>query len=156
MRGGGRKLAWVLSTWFGCGCSPVAPGTAGAIGAIPLYLAVARGGRVGVAAAALAATLVGVWVASVVARELNVKDPQVIVIDEVAGMLVTMVPVHHVSWESLGLGFLLFRVLDATKPGPIRWLERLPGGWGVMMDDVAAGAVAAMVLAVLGAAGALP
>jgi phosphatidylglycerophosphatase A len=149
------RVAWVLATWFGCGRVPVAPGTAGAVGAIPLYLAALQLGRPGVAAAAVASIGVGVWASSIVARDLRTKDPQVIVIDEVAGMLVTMVPVAHGSWKSLAIGFLLFRVLDMTKPPPIRWLERLPGGWGIVLDDVAAGVVGAAVLAALGATGVL-
>jgi phosphatidylglycerophosphatase A len=149
------RVAWVLATWFGCGRVPVAPGTAGAIGAIPLYLAALRLGRPGVVAAAVLSIGVGVWASSIVARDLRTKDPQVIVIDEVAGMLVTMIPVSHVSWKSLAIGFLLFRVLDMTKPPPIRWLERLPGGWGIVLDDVAAGVAGAAVLAALGATGVL-
>jgi phosphatidylglycerophosphatase A len=66
-----------------------------------------------------------------------------------------MIPVSHVSWKSLAIGFLLFRVLDMTKPPPIRWLERLPGGWGIVLDDVAAGVAGAAVLAALGATGVL-
>jgi len=151
-----QSLAWVLATWFGCGRAPIAPGTVGSLGAIPLYLAAVRGGRVGVAAAAVAATLVGVWAAGSVARDLGVKDPQVVVIDEVAGMLVTMLPIARASALSLLVGFALFRALDATKPGPIRWLERLPGGLGIVLDDIGAGAVAAAALSALRASRVLP
>lgn len=151
-----RVLAWTLATWFGCGRAPVAPGTVGTLGALPLYLAAFSGGRAGVAVAAVAATLVGVWAAGEVARDLGTKDPQVVVIDEVAGMLVTMIPVARASVLSVVVGFALFRLLDATKPGPIRWLERLPRGWGIVLDDVAAGAVAAGALAAMQAGGLLP
>jgi len=151
-----RALAWTLATWFGCGRAPVAPGTVGALGALPLYLAALAGGRAGVVAAALGATLVGVWAAGVVARDLETKDPQVVVIDEVAGMLVTLIPIARPSALSVATGFALFRVLDATKPGPIRWLERLPRGWGIVLDDVGAGAIAAGALAAMQAGGLLP
>ncbi|HXX68053.1 MAG TPA: phosphatidylglycerophosphatase A [Polyangiaceae bacterium] len=151
-----RTLAWILATWFGCGRAPVAPGTVGTLGALPLYLAALAGGRAGVVAAALGATLVGVWAAGVVARDLGAKDPQVVVIDEVAGMLVTLIPIARASALSVATGFVLFRVLDATKPGPIRWLERLPRGWGIVLDDVGAGAIAAVVLAAMRVGGLLP
>jgi phosphatidylglycerophosphatase A len=132
-------VAWTLATWFGCGRVPKAPGTAGTVGAIPLYLLLARTGRAGVGIAAMVATFVGVWAASVVARQLASKDPQVVVIDEVAGFLVTMVPVRIVSWQAVLSGFVLFRLLDSLKPWPIRSAEKLPGGWGVVLDDVVAG-----------------
>ena len=144
-----RKIAWTLSTWFGCGCVPIAPGTAGAIGAIPLYLASARGGRLATGAVALAVAFAGVWAASSVARELEADDPQVIVIDEVAGMLVTMLAVNQVSLKATCIGFVLFRLLDAAKPWPIRCFERFPSGWGIVLDDIAAGLAAAIILAAL-------
>ncbi len=132
-------VAWTLATWFGCGRVPKAPGTAGTVGAIPLYLLLARTGRAGVGLAAMVATFVGVWAASVVARQLASKDPQVVVIDEVAGFLVTMVPVRTLSWQAVVAGFVLFRLLDSLKPWPIRRAEMLPGGWGIVLDDVVAG-----------------
>jgi phosphatidylglycerophosphatase A len=150
------RFAWVVATWFGCGIVPKAPGTMGAIGAIPLYLLVAREGRGSVAAAALAVAALGVWAASEVARDLGKKDPQVVVVDEVAGMLVTMLPMADVSWPAIVIGFMLFRLFDITKPWPVRRFEALPGGWGIVMDDVVAGGLGACVMAGLRVAGALP
>jgi phosphatidylglycerophosphatase A len=150
------RIAWVVATWFGCGSVPKAPGTMGTIGAVPLYLLVARGGRTGVAVAALAITAIGVWAATEVARDLGKKDPQVVVVDEVAGMLVTMLPMARVSWRAILIGFLLFRLFDITKPWPVRRFEALPAGWGIVMDDVVAGVLGASVMAGLRAAGALP
>jgi phosphatidylglycerophosphatase A len=149
------RVAWAIGTWFGCGRVPRAPGTAGSVGAIPLYLLVAQGGRPGVAVAAVVATLVGVWAATRIARQLGTKDPQVVVVDEVAGMLVTMLPVRVPSWRAVGVGFVLFRLLDSLKPWPVRSFEKLPEGWGIVMDDVAAGALGAGILAALAATGAL-
>jgi len=146
------RVARALATWFGCGLVPKAPGTAGSIGAIPLYLLAARAGQGGVAAAAVVTTAVGTWAASVVARELGVKDPQLVVIDEVAGMLVTMLPVRHPGWPAVAAGLVAFRLFDIVKPWPARSLERLPGGWGIVMDDIAAGVYGAAVMAVLQAA----
>jgi phosphatidylglycerophosphatase A len=143
------RIAWYLATWFGSGLAPIAPGTVGSLAAIPLYVMVIREGRAGVAVAAVVTTLVGVWAATRVARRLERKDPQVVVIDEVAGMLVTMLPFDTFSLRALAFGFVLFRLLDAIKPWPIRNLERLPEGWGIVLDDIGAGAVAAAILVVL-------
>ncbi|MGO9832867.1 MAG: phosphatidylglycerophosphatase A [Polyangiaceae bacterium] len=151
-----RRAAWVIGTWFGCGLAPKAPGTVGTLGAIPLYWLVARWGPAGVGATAVGVTLAGVWAASVIVRELGNKDPQVVVVDEVAGMLITMLPMAAWSWRAVAIGVLLFRLLDITKPWPIRAFERLPGGWGVVMDDVAAGVVGACVMAMLRVRGVLP
>jgi phosphatidylglycerophosphatase A len=141
-----RRLAWTIATWFGCGLAPKAPGTMGTLGTIPLYLLVAREGRAGVAAAALVVTAVGIWAASVVARELGKKDPQVVVVDEAAGFLVTMLPMRDPSWLAVVAGFALFRLFDVFKPWPIRRFEELPGGWGIVLDDIVAGIFAAAVM----------
>ena len=150
-----RSTAWVVATWFGCGLAPKAPGTVGTLGAIPLYWLVARWGPPGVGATALGVTLVGVWAASQVARELGNEDPQVVVVDEVAGMLITMLPMAAWSWRAVAVGVVLFRLLDITKPWPIRACERLPGGGGGVMDDVAAGVIGAGVMAALRVTGVL-
>jgi phosphatidylglycerophosphatase A len=147
------RIAWTLATWFGSGLSPVAPGTAGSLGAIPLYVMVIRGGRAGVCIAALVTTVLGIWAATRVSRRLDKKDPQVVVIDEVAGMLVTMLPYESFSLGGLAFGFALFRILDALKPWPIRELEAFPEGWGIVLDDLGAGAMAAIVLTLLRAIG---
>jgi phosphatidylglycerophosphatase A len=100
--------------------------------------------------------VVGIWAASIVARELGKKDPQVVVIDEVAGTLVTLLPMPHASWQAIAAGFVLFRLFDIVKPWPIRHLERLPGGWGIVLDDIGAGVLGAAVMQGLRMAGALP
>jgi phosphatidylglycerophosphatase A len=151
-----RRTAWIVATWFGCGRAAWAPGTMGTIGALPLYLLVVRGGRVCVAAAAVAVVLAGVWAASVVAREVGKKDPQFVVVDEVAGLLVTMIPMGALSWPGLVTGFVLFRTLDILKPWPIRQFEKLPGGWGIVLDDVVAGVFASAAMATLRATNLLP
>jgi len=147
------RVAWVLATWFGSGLAPVAPGTAGSLGAIPLYVMVIRGGRSAVAIAALLTTILAIWSATRVSRRLEKKDPQEVVIDEVAGMLVTMLPFAAFSLRGLLYGFVLFRLLDILKPWPVRRLERLPEGWGIVLDDVGAGLIAAALLSVMQATG---
>lgn len=156
MRRVASKAAWVVATWFGCGLVPKAPGTMGSLGAIPLYLALAREGRGGVGAGAVLVTGIGVWAATVVSRELGKKDPQIVVVDEVAGMLVTMLPMRTISWPAILAGFLLFRLFDVVKPWPVRRLESLREGWGIVLDDVAAGVLAAGVMAGLRALRVLP
>jgi phosphatidylglycerophosphatase A len=140
------RLARLVATWFGAGLAPVAPGTVGTAATVPVYLALWGLGapRWSVAAAALAALAVGVPAAGAVARAEGVKDPRIVVIDEVAGYLFACALLPF-SWTSAAVAFALFRALDVLKPGPIGRLERLPGGWGVVMDDVAAGLLAAAI-----------
>jgi len=153
--GAETRIAYVLGTWFGCGRMPYAPGTAGTLGAIPVYLLVRPHGPWAVAAAALALTVVGIWAASVIAEDSKLKDPQFVVIDEVAGVLVTLAAAPS-TWPGLVAGVVLFRIFDQTKPWPANVAERrLPGGWGIVMDDIAAGFWGAAVLAVLRVTGVL-
>jgi phosphatidylglycerophosphatase A len=143
--GASGRAAHVLAVWFGCGHLPVMPGTWGTLGAIPLYLLVRPLGVGAVAAAALAVTVVGLWAAGVVERRLDTKDPQIVCIDEVAGVLVTWLAAPP-TWTGLVVGFVVFRLLDQFKPWPARAAERLGGGAGVMLDDVVAGAWGAVLL----------
>ena len=143
------KVAHVLAVWFGCGHVPVAPGLAGTLGAIPLYLLLRPRGPVVVAVAAVVLTVVGVWAAERVARRLGGKDPQIICIDEVAGVFVTWIAARETTVGLLA-GVVLFRLFDQTKPWPARLAERrLPGGLGIVLDDVAAGLWGAAILLLL-------
>jgi len=146
------RMALQLATWFGCGRAPYAPGTAGTLGALPLYFALRPFGHTAVALAALVLTGLGVWAANIVASELGQKDPQVIVIDEVAGIFATLSAAPF-TWKGVAAGVVLFRIFDVTKPWPARAAERkLGGGWGIVFDDVAAGIWAALGVAALHAA----
>jgi phosphatidylglycerophosphatase A len=140
-----RRLAYLLATWFGAGFVPFAPGTAGTLAAVPLYLALRPGGPLLVLGAAAALTAVGVWAASEVCVATKLSDPQIVVIDEVVGVLVTLAA-SAPTWTSLAAGVVLFRLFDQWKPWPARRLESLHGGMGVVMDDVAAGVWGAAVL----------
>lgn len=151
-----QQLAHWLAVWFGCGHVPIAPGTAGTVGAIPLYLLLRPHGLVPVAIAALVITAVGVWAASSVAEQTGKKDPQIVVIDEVAGVLITLLAAPF-TVAGVITGFVLFRLCDQFKPFPARWAERnLPSGWGIMFDDVFAGVWGAGLLLALLRAGVLP
>ena len=101
------------------------------------------------------AVLAGVPAATRVARACGLKDPQFVVIDEVAGQLITLIAVP-IAWQSLLLGFILFRGFDIVKPPPLRRLERLPEGVGIVIDDVGAGLYGLTVMQVLLHFGLLP
>jgi inositol phosphorylceramide synthase catalytic subunit len=147
-------VAYTLATWFGCGYSPVAPGTAGTLGALPLYLLVRGGGPMAVLAAAVVVTVVGIWSGGVVADHSGKHDPQLVVIDEVAGVLLALA-VAPPTLAGAATAVVLFRVFDITKLWPARRAERLPRGWGIVVDDIVAGVWAAAGVLVLRAAGVL-
>jgi phosphatidylglycerophosphatase A len=151
-RGAREWTAHVLAVWFGCGHVPIAPGTAGTLGAIPLYLLVRPLGLAAVAATAALVTIVGLWASGHVERRLGTKDPQIVCIDEVAGVFVTWLAAPS-STRGLVVGVILFRIFDQWKPWPARAAERLGGGAGVMLDDVVAGAWGAGLLAAARAVG---
>lgn len=140
-------LARFLATAGGAGYAPVAPGTWGTAVAVPLVWGLAGLPAWGFAIAALVVTAVGIWAAAVADASWGSHDSQRIVVDEVAGYMVTMIFVDRGDWVLLGLGFVLFRALDIVKPPPVRWLdENLPGGFGVVLDDVAAGVMGCVIL----------
>jgi phosphatidylglycerophosphatase A len=114
----------------------VASGTVGTLATLPLVLLLAWSASPALyAGVTLLVIAAGVWASGGLARELGRKDPGEAVIDESAGILVTMAFLPMAPWL-LVAGFLLFRVLDIAKPFPARRLERLPGGWGIMADDL--------------------
>jgi phosphatidylglycerophosphatase A len=137
--------AHIISVWFGCGHVPYAPGHAGALGAIPLYLLLRPHGPLAVAAAAGVITVIGIWASGRVERRLGIKDPQIVCVDEVAGVLTTWI-VAPPTTRALVVGFVAFRLFDQIKPWPARAAERLHGGLGVMLDDVAAGVWGALLV----------
>ncbi|MCP4667281.1 MAG: phosphatidylglycerophosphatase A [Deltaproteobacteria bacterium] len=131
------KIAIILSIWFGAGLFPGAPGTLGTLAALPLVLGM---GYLGIWGSALALVMViglAIWASGRSQDLLNRSDPPEIVIDEVAGFLCTMF-LLPLSWQNLVLGFALFRFFDILKPYPIRRLEWLRGGLGIVMDDLGA------------------
>jgi len=141
--------ALLLASWFGCGLAPVAPGTVGSAAglAVGILLVSWAGGppwRLAVLAAAM--TPVAVWAAGKVAQAQAKRDPGLVVVDEVLGQWIAMAGAARVNWRSVAAAFLLFRVFDIVKPVPVRQAESLPGGAGIVADDLAAGLYAAFVL----------
>jgi len=132
------KTVFALSTWFGLGFAPIAPGTCGTLGAIPLILVMHEVGVV--FRALLLVLLVGlaIWSAHCYRELSREKDPSAVVIDEVAGLSVAMFLLPPTG-PGLALGFVLFRFFDIVKPFPIRRVERLRGGYGIVADDLVAG-----------------
>jgi phosphatidylglycerophosphatase A len=149
-------FAKFIATAFGAGYVPVAPGTAGTAVAVPIAWLVAGLPVWQFILFAIVVTGIAIWAADAADRAWGTHDCQKIVIDEVAGYLVTMIPADRHSWPALLVAFVLFRILDSTKPWPVRWLERrLPGGWGVVLDDVGAGVQGAVIMYLLGHFGVL-
>ncbi len=137
------RWAWITATFFGCGLLKPGPGTFGSIAATLLWFAVMRSLPVHsipwlTLAMAAAATAIGIPAATRVARESGRKDPQIVVIDEVAGQWIALTFALPTLPSAL-LGLLLFRIFDILKPPPVRQLEQLPEGTGIVVDDLAAG-----------------
>jgi phosphatidylglycerophosphatase A len=148
------RWAWALATFFGAGYGRPGPGTYGSVAAVLLWYAAAHGFTasphtlaIATAIAALLITLIGIRASTIVARESLRKDPGFVVIDEVAGQLFALI-LSPPGWTYAVLALILFRLFDIFKPWPIRRLEALPEGTGIMLDDVAAG-LAALITALL-------
>jgi phosphatidylglycerophosphatase A len=148
--------AWALATFFGTGYFRPGPGTWGSAAGLLLWLAVAHWAHptrahlaIGTAIAALLLLLVGIPASAIVAREAATEDPSFVVLDEVVGQWIALIGATIVPWSWL-LAFLLFRLFDIWKPSPARQFDRMHSGFGIMMDDVAAGAYA-LILVLLAA-----
>jgi phosphatidylglycerophosphatase A len=132
-----KRLAVWLATTGGLGYAPVAPGTVGSAAGLLIYFLTARWSVPAQIALAGGVTLVGVWASTIAARHFDRSDPSQVVIDEVAGQLITLLGTG-VGWTGAIVGFLLFRAFDIIKPWPANRLEALHGGLGIMADDVMA------------------
>jgi len=134
-----RRLGVFIATCAHVGYAPVAPGTWGSAVGLFVYYLVRRQGSMTVELAVIAVIMiVGLWAATEAEHHFGGIDPGPVVIDEVIGMLITLA-LHPVNVLGAVLGFLIFRVLDVVKPWPARRVELLPGGFGVVLDDVMAG-----------------
>jgi len=145
-----NSLSSLLATCFGIGRIPVASGTFASAAALPFGALLVMRGSVAIMVGATVATIVGVWACARHAAKLGISDPSECVLDEVAGQWIALVPIALYSrsfdWRLYAIGFLLFRLFDVLKFWPLSAAERLPGGLGVMADDVLAGLIAAALL----------
>jgi phosphatidylglycerophosphatase A len=143
------KLAVAFASCGYLGFAPVAPGTVGAAAAIPFFLLLRLAGSPWLEIAVCALIVVaGAWSARLTEQALGVEDPGPVVIDEVVGMLVSLLFLPG-TWPVILAAFVAFRVFDIVKPWPAGRLEHVPGGWGVMADDVMAGLYANLAVQVL-------
>ena len=149
------RWAWTVATFFGAGFGKPGPGTWGSVAAALLWAAESMGSHpsahtqlVGLLIWIALAIVLGIPAATIVARESGRKDPQFVVIDEVAGQWIALLFCPADLRHGL-IALILFRLFDITKPFPIRRLESLPEGWGIVLDDVAAGLYALGVASLL-------
>ena len=147
--------AWTIATFFGAGLGKPGPGTWGSVAAVLIWAAYARFAHPSPHALLIALIIgvavsiaIGVPAATIVAREAGREDPQMVVIDEVAGQWIALL-FSPFDWKHGLIALILFRVFDMTKPFPARQLENLPEGWGIVFDDVAAGLYALGVASLL-------
>jgi len=154
---GQKKTLWAfaVATFFGAGYGKPGPCTWGSVAALLLWAAFAWGihpapqSLLLALLAGIALTLLfGIPAATIVARESGRHDPQFVVIDEVAGQWIALIG-SHASWRHALIALVLFRLFDITKPFPVRQLEKLPEGWGIVLDDVGAGLYALGVASLL-------
>jgi phosphatidylglycerophosphatase A len=144
------RVSWIIATFFGIGHLQPGSGTWASAITIALWLVASRWIQPtwlvpAAAAISVLITVIGIPPSTVVARESGIKDPGFVVIDEVAGQMIALIAVP-VNWKYMLAGFILFRSFDIVKPFPLRRLEELPGGTGIMMDDLGAGLYALALL----------
>ena len=141
------RLAVLIATVFGVGYAPLAPGTVASVVTV-IFLGLFPFSRAGLVVFLVLVVVIGTWAAHLAERRIGGKDPGAIVIDEVAGMTLSVV-LFPLTPSVLLTGFVLFRVFDVVKPPPAGASQRLGGGVGVMVDDLIAGLYALVVLAAL-------
>ena len=145
-----NKIAHIFASYFGLGYAPKASGTVGSLGAVPVACVVAYFfGTGGILAATIIAFFIGVWATHEIISHQEEKDPSLVVIDEFAGQMLTFVFVGQLLYQNLNawvvyiIGFVLFRIFDIVKLGPVKWADsKLKNAWGVMLDDIFAGIIA--------------
>lgn len=144
-----NRLATLTATWFGCGYFPWGPGTAGSLAGLVIAVILERYlglGRPALLVLIAALLWPAIWASTRTARLLNRQDPGLVVVDEVLGQWVTLLGAAGRNWKVFVTGFILFRLFDIWKPWPVRNFEKLPDGTGIVMDDLAAGLYAALIL----------
>ncbi len=136
----------LIAVGFGSGLAPKAPGTAGTLVAIPLFILMQPLPLISYLLITTCLFIAGVWICTYAAEKFGVHDHPAIVIDEIVGYLITMIAAPD-GWPVVAVGFVLFRLLDAIKPWPVSWFDRnISGGLGIMLDDVVAGMIALAIM----------
>lgn len=146
-----NRISILLSSGFGVGYSPYAPGTCGSILGLLIFLCLNMTRYHSLTFQVMCAILlsiIGIMTAGMTSRILGVKDPSLVVIDEITGMFISLIG-HFPTVLNLLIGFFLFRLLDIYKPFPIRDMERLKGGLGIMADDILAGVITNICLCII-------
>lgn len=143
------RFPLVLATFFGCGYFPWGPGTVGSLAAVLIAALLHFEFHLGRPTLALLAVILlapAIWASTQTARLLAKEDPGLIVVDEVLGQWVTLLGSAAAGWKTFVAAFVLFRLFDIWKPWPVRTLERLPEGIGIVADDLGAGIYGALIL----------
>jgi phosphatidylglycerophosphatase A len=133
-----KPLYYTIATGFGVGYSPIAPGTAGSILALVLAFFLFRGDALYLIIATIVLAGAGIMSASFMEKERKIKDPQLVVVDEMVGMWISLLLVPCLWWSYL-IAFVFFRLFDVVKPFPVNSVQNIHGGIGIMLDDVIAG-----------------
>ncbi len=153
-----KKIERILNTWFGCGLSPIAPGTMGSIGALPLcWVLVEYTDLYFRIAFAVGFTMIAILAAAQDQASGGERDAQYIVIDEVAGMLISTILIPSGNLKLFILPFIIFRILDITKPFPANWFDKrsktsentFHRGAHIVLDDVVSGIYTCIIVAIL-------
>ena len=143
------SFAQFLASGFGIGCSPFAPGTAGTLLALPLWLSLAYLPPLYYILSLLLLTIIGIWCCGKAAQELKVHDHGGIVWDEFIGLFITLFLLPP-SFTIVFIGFIIFRIFDILKPWPIYYIDKqVSGGFGIMLDDILAGIFAFISMQIL-------
>ncbi len=145
------RIAALIATWFGAGLLPKAPGTWGSLAALPPgVLLLWLGDAPALIGGVLLVSIAGVWAGECYADALGKDDPGAVVVDEVAGQWLALLPCAALGLAEIALAFVLFRAADILKPWPASWADRnIPGGLGIMADDWIAGLYAGVVLGLI-------
>ena len=147
-------ISKLISTFFGVGLFPYAPGTMGSLAIVIIYWFLPEMNSLELSALIVFVSLLGVYTATITEKEFVNKlgveghDPGIIVIDEVAGMLIALIAIPKNIYYVIA-AFILFRIFDILKPFPIKQFEKLPKGWGIMFDDIVAGIYANIILQII-------
>jgi phosphatidylglycerophosphatase A len=158
-----HKICWIIATWFGSGLLPKAPGTWGSLAAIPfVYIISVYSCPYALIFGIVALFFIGIWASDNIEKSTQMKDPGLIVVDEVVGQWIALLPLpflysfldpnsfYLISAPIAAVAFLAFRIFDIWKPWPVNYADKnVPGGYGIMLDDVLAGMYALIVTSAL-------